>query len=121
MIDEELHRRLYDFVKAKYEGLRGGLSVEVQNAIAHWLNEHGLGAHTKTRINPGMPRVQARVDAIISWLREHGFLYQFTLKDWENACMHTVGHDPRTIRKYLELAKKFGRIKPVRGNVWEIV
>ena len=120
-IDEEIYRRFYKLVKDKYEGLRGGLSAEIQEALRHWLDLHDSSAHVKTHMNPGMPRAQLKVDAIIRWLREHGVTLQFTPKEWEMACINTVGSDPRTIRKYLKLAERFGRVKHVVGSVWEIV
>jgi len=120
-IDEELRNRLYEFVKAKYSGFRGGLSIEVQNAIARYLSEQALAAHTKTRINPGFPKVQRKIDAIIAKLREWGFVNQFSIKDWKKACYHVVGHDPRTVRKYLKTAEQLGRIKFYAGSIWEII
>jgi len=120
-IDSELLFRFKRFVIDKYGKLNGSFSIEVQNAIAHWLNEQGLAAHTKTHINPGIPRIQNKIDSIIRWLRDNGYTNQFTLKDWEQATIHVVGSDPRTIKKYLNLARKLGRIKPYAGNVWEII
>jgi len=120
-ITPELRKSLYEFVKAKYESMHGGLSVEVQNAIAHWIGEQGLAAHTKTRINPGTPRVQAKIDEIIKWLRSKGFTNQFSMQSWRKACIHIVGSDNRTILKYLQLAKEIGKVKHYAGAVWEIV
>jgi hypothetical protein len=120
-LEQELRDKFYDFVKAKYESLHGGLSVEVQNALAHWMGEQGLAAHTQTRINPGMPRIQEKIDRVIVWLREKGYTNQFTLNDWEKAVIATLGGDPRTVAKYLQLGRKIGKIKPYSGNVWEIV
>jgi hypothetical protein len=56
------------------------------------MGEQGLAAHTQTRINP-----------------------------WEDATMHVAGSDPRTVKKYLILERRLGRIKSYAGNVWEIV
>lgn len=120
-LESDLRDKFYSFVKTKYESVHGGLSIEVQNAIAHWMGEQGLAAHTQTRINPGMPRIQEKIDELIKWLREKGYTNQFTLNDWEQAVVHNLGGDPRTVKKYLDLAKKIGKIKPYAGNVWEIV
>ncbi len=120
-LDQALRDRFYDYVKTKYKSLHGGLSVEVQQAMAHWINEQGLNAHTKAHINPGMPRVQAKIDNIISWLRQQGYTNQFVVGDWEKACLNVVGSDQRTIKKYLQIARKLGRIKFYGGAVWEIV
>jgi len=127
LISEDLYKRLWDHIKSKYSGSTYGLlSIEVQNAIAHWLAEQeaqGEGrAHTKARkLNPGVPRIQAKVDEIVRWLRSRGYLNQFTLRDWELACAHTVGSDRRTIEKYLRFAERLGRVKNVAGVVWEMI
>jgi hypothetical protein len=120
-IPTELRDQFYRFVKAKYANLHGGLSIEVQNAIAHWLNEQGLAAHTNTRINPGKPKAQEKIDRIVAWLKERGYTNQFSIQDWEKACIHTVGGDRRTVEKYLKLAAQMGRIKFYAGKVWEII
>jgi len=120
-IDEDLKKRFYEFIRAKYEGFHGAVSIEVQNAIAHWICEQGLAAHTQARINPGMPRVQLKIEKALQWLRDQGYTNQFTVPDWEKAVINTVGGDARTIAKYLHLAKRIGKVKPYSGNVWEIV
>lgn len=120
-VTRELRDKFYDFIKSKYSSLHGGLSTEVQNAIAHWMGEQGLAAHTQARINPGMPKAQEKIETLIRWLRGKGYTNQFTLNDWEQAVLNNLGGDPRTVQKYLHLAKKIGKIKPYAGNVWEIV
>jgi hypothetical protein len=121
-IDAEVLRRFKEFVIGKYGKLHGCLKVEVQQALAHWLDEHGLEAHTNShKINPGIPRVQLKIDEIITWLRGKGYSNQFTNHAWNQACLNTVGSDERTIKKYLKLAKSLGRIKHYAGAVWEIV
>lgn len=120
-ITKDLRDLLDEFVRGKYSSSYGGLSVEVQNALAHWISEQGLAAHTQTRINPGLPRIQEKIERLIQWLRDKGYTNQFSLKDWEQAVLANLGGDPRTVQKYLLLAKKIGKIKPYAGNVWEIV
>ena len=121
-IDEEVLNRFKQFVIGKYGKLHGCFKVEVQQALAHWLDEHGVAAHTNThKINPGMPRTQAKIDSIIRWLRGQGYSNQFTTSVWKQACIHTVGSDDRTIMKYLKLARQLGRVKHYAGAVWEIV
>ena len=120
-MDNDIVERFKTFVVNKYGKLHGALGIETQNALAHWMCEQGLAAHTQTHINPGMPRVQERIDHVIRWLRDRGYTNQFTLTDWEKAVVNILGGDPRTVKKYLELGKKIGKIKPYAGNVWEIV
>jgi hypothetical protein len=121
-IDEKLYEELWNHIKSFYPGsIHGLLSVEVQNAIAHWLNEKKYQTHTKVRMNPAIPKVQQKIDSIIRWLKENGYVNQFTVRDWTIACSHTVGADPRTVNKYLNLAEKLGRVKHIVGSVYEII
>jgi hypothetical protein len=74
-IDEELYKKLWGYIKAAYPGsVYGALSVEVQNAIAHWLNEKSLtmrtfAAHTNAHMSPSIPRTQHRIGKLVNWLR----------------------------------------------------
>jgi hypothetical protein len=121
-IDEELYKKLWEYIKKTYPGSTYGLlSIEVQNAIAHWLNEKQYQLHTQTHTNPGLPKVQQKIDSIIKWLKENGYVNQFTTKDWTIACSHTVGGDPRTVNKYLNLAVKLGRVKHIVSTIYEII
>jgi ribosomal protein S8 len=122
LLDEEVYKKLWEHIKESYSGSTYGLlSLEIQNAIVHWLNEKKFSTHTKTHINPGRPRSQQKIDQIIRWLKENGFINQFSYKDWILACSSTVGSDERTINKYLNLALRFNRIKHIVGSVYEIV
>jgi hypothetical protein len=123
LLEEELYKRLIEHIKIFYEGRStyGLISREIQNAIAHWLNEKEYSAHTKTHINPGIPRIQEKVNQIIKWLKQSGHINEFTISDWRIACMHTVGGDPRTIKKYLDYALKLNRVKNIAFGVYEII
>ena len=121
-IDEDVYEKLWEHIKTSYAGsVHGLLSIEVQQAIAHWLNEKQDSTHTHTQINPGIPKAQRNLDLIFQWLRSKGYINQFSLSDWNLACANTVGSDPRTINKYLNLALKIGRAKYIVGRVYEIV
>lgn len=120
-MDIDVVERFKTFVVTKYGKLYGVLGVETQNALVHWMSDQGLAAHAQTRINPGMPRIQEKIEKVIAWLREKGYTNQFSLNDWEKAVFSVIGGDPRTVKKYLMLGKKIGKIKPYAGNVWEIV
>ena len=120
-VEDSVIKEFKAFVFNKYGKLHTGFGTEVQQALAHWLNEHGLNTHANSHINPGMPKSQGKLDSIIATLRSTGLSNQFTTKDWERACIHVVGCDERTVLKYLKLAKTLGRAKPYAGSVWEIV
>ena len=121
-ISEDVAKRFKDFVLQKYGKIYEVLGDELQNAIIHWMGEQGLITHTKAhKINPGMPRVQRKIDGILAWLRDEGYTNQFSMSSWKKACIHTVGSDDRTVDKYLRLAKELGRVKHYAGAIWEIV
>jgi len=116
-IDAELLQRFKKHVLDKHGKFHGAFAVEVENALRRYLEE-GSSAQNTQHTNPSS-KTHSRLDRIIGWLHERGYVRQFTWKDWELAVISTVGSDPRTIRKYLELALKLGRIRHVVGNVWE--
>jgi len=118
-IDKELLRRFRQYVLAKHGRFHGFFAMEIENALRRYLEEEGGSAQNTQNINPTYVKRHARLDRIIGWLNERGYVRQFSWKDWEQAVISTVGSDPRTIRKYLELAMKLGRIRHVVGNVWE--
>ena len=120
-LEESIANDFKQFVFNKYGYLYGAVSEEVKNAIAHWMNEHGANTHVNTQINPGIPKTQVKIDGVIGWLRSKGFTNQFSINDWQRACIETVGSDKRTVEKYLKLSEKIGRIKHYQGCVWEIV
>ena len=118
-IDEELLLRFKQYVFDKHGKLHGVFSMELENALRRYLEEGGQCTRVQRHIAPKSMRGLDKLDRIIQWLKGNGYLKQFAFNDWEQAVISTVGADPRTIRKYLELAEKLGRIRHVVGNVWE--
>jgi len=122
-VSEEVANKLHEYIRRKYpRSTHGALSSEVQKAIEHWLSEVGSATmegdpNTHAHTDSGV----SRVDAIIKWLRDKGYVNQFTVRDWEIACIYTVGSDKRTIDKYFKLAERLGRIKHVVGSVWRMM
>ena len=70
IIDEEIYNKLIEHIKSFYPGKStyGLVSIEVQQAIAHWLNEKQASTHTHKQINPGIPKAQRNLDLIFQWL-----------------------------------------------------
>ena len=120
-LDGELIQRFKRFVLGKYGKLYGSLGTEVESALNSWLNDHGLIAHTNTRMNPGLPKTQLISDRLINRLRARGCHTQCTLKDLRRAIMDERGSDPRTIRKWIKTLVQIGRIKRYAYQVWEII
>jgi len=119
-ISKDLKDKLYTIVKAKYQGLRGGLSLEVENAIKFWLEGH---AHTNTHktFDPRLSRIEQKLMAILRIMRDQGIVQQFSKRDFEVACARVAGSDPRTIKKYLQWAQRLGLIRHRVGAIWEMM
>jgi len=119
-ISKDLKDKLYTIVKAKYQGLRGGLSLEVENAIKFWLERH---AHTNAHktFDPRLSRIEQKLMAILKIMKDEGIVRQFSKRDFEVACARVAGSDPRTIKKYLQWAQRLGLIRHRVGAIWEMM
>ena len=124
-IDKELYEKLRTLVKAKYPYLRGGLSKEVEEALAYWIRLH-THRHTKKfvveRMNP-QPKVFQVFEQVKDYLkRKYMFLpQQVTWRDLEEAISAVRGSDRRTIRKWITELLKWKLVKPIAPQVYEIV
>jgi len=118
-LDESLMQRFKEYVLAKHGRIYEVLSEEVTAALQYYLDEK-VGAHTNTH-KTFASKGYLKLDAVLNWLRENGYTRQFHIKDWMMACSHTVGADERTIRKYLQLAERLGKIRHVVGNIYELI
>ena len=108
-------------VLSKYGKIYGSLGEELQCAMVHWLKEHEGAAHTNTHTNPNRSNALQKINKIISWLRSQGYINRFSFRDWQLACINTVGADERTSKKYLKIAEALGRVKHYTAAIWEIV
>jgi len=120
-LDEEVYEKLMELVKRKYNGLRGALSAEVQDALVHWIEEHTQGTHKLRRANPGVPKSQVMAREIIYYLKSRGFISQCSINDLTRAIEATRGSDPRTIRKWIRFLISHKYIKPVNHRIFEIL
>lgn len=125
MIDERVYENLMDLVRRKHAKPYGALSSEVQDALAHWIQECGqtLELHTNThkKVNPALPHSHRQAKEIIDWLRDRGFSLQCSLGDLEKAISNTRGSDPRTTKKWIRFLTGNGYIKWVTHRNLEIL
>ena len=120
-VEKPLRDMLYDHVKNKYDGLKGGLSMEVESALTSYLE-----GQTRTNAHkifaPGTPRIERIVTQIIREINEStGFNKSFSLTTFELACGKIAGSDKRTVQKYLRWAEKLGFVKHHAGAIWDFV
>jgi len=120
-IDEELYERLWELIKAKYRGSpRGALSLEVQNAIAAWIDAQHTQKHTKP-LNPNLPRTHQICSQIVHYLKLKGYTNQVSYGALTSAIATIRGSDARTIKKWVRILLQFGFIKRVGTYIYEIL
>jgi hypothetical protein len=134
-IDKEVAEELKILVLAKYKKLKGGLSLEVEEAIKYWLELHKkdkelkniFDTHThmhKLYWKQGISsenKVKEKIMVIIKNLKEMGIENEFTVAHWNAACLKVGYTDYRTINKYLNLAEQLDMIVIVRPGIFKLV
>ncbi len=124
-IDEDLYDRLVNLIGKKFKKLHGALSMECQDALAHWISEHeeSLDFHTNSHklVNPMLPRDHIRAREIISELRNKGLTLQCTRKDLWRSIENTRGSDNRTKIKWTKFVVDHGYMKWISHRILEIV
>ena len=125
-IPESLDRKLRRLIAQKYEKYEKGLlSYEVELAIRNWLALHTNAQTPLQKPNP-VPKVALAFAQVKDYLLTNYYEtlqpgQQINLKHLEKAIMETRGSDPRTVKKWLRLFVDFKLVKPIVGNVWEVI
>ena len=127
-LDKNLVREFKQFVATKYgKTERGLLSFEVEQAIRTW-----IALHTKAQTEVHAPNPTPRVLIVWNQVKDYisrYFYYGEPIKSGqhlpkqiiEQAIAAVRGSDPRTVRKWFQTFGRFHLIKPLRGNVWEVM
>ncbi len=124
-IDIDLYDKLVNLISKKFSKLHGALSMEVQDALAHWISEHNesLDFHTNSHklVNPMLPRDHIRAREIINDLKNKGFLLQCPRKDLWRSIENVRGSDMRTKIKWTKFVVDHGYMKWISHRILEIV
>lgn len=120
-IDPVLKDEFYKYIKAKYRGLRGGISAELEHMIAERMREeHTQITHMK--LNPvDMPMRHIVANEIMANLRQQGFWNQCSEKILYDAIRDLRGSDQRTIIKWVKELTRMGRIKRINASIFELI
>lgn len=130
---EDLLRSFREFLALKYGRYEKGLlSYEMEQAIRNWLSLHYSSLHAKTQndnaliCTPNPPfKVAERWNRVKLYFNRKNVPLlsgvNITIDELHEAIQATIGHDERTIRKYIELFQRFGLIKHIAGKVWEVL
>jgi len=120
-VQKELWESFHDFVFKKYGSLYGSVSEELETALKNWLAAHTNFTNKPNKLNPlGSPSERSAKE-IISWIQTRIETFQAPKGLIIKAIEETRGSDPRTIKKWLSYLHKHGHIKPLGGEIWELL
>ncbi len=114
-------------IQQKYDEYEKGLlSYEVELAMRNWLALHTNAQTPLVKPNPTPKVAIAFAQCKDYLLRQHQYFelnsgQQINVEHMKNAIMAVKGSDPRTIKGWLMRFKRFKLMRPVVGNVWEIM
>lgn len=120
-IDKELWENFKELALKKYGKFHGSLTAEVEMALRSWLNAH-TKAHkldVKNTVNP-IPKVFVVYDKVKSYLKKEGIIYQTHVSKLYEAISVVRGNDKRTVRKWMEEFVKWGLIKEISSQIYEL-
>ena len=126
-VPRELSQNLRSLIQEKYGKYQKGLlSFEVTQALRTWLAMHTNTQTLATKPPNPTPRVMIVWNQVRHYLLTHYYEtletgQQILRQHIEEAIAQVRGSDPRTIRKWLHTFHKFHLIKPIAGNVWEVM
>jgi len=121
-ITKELRDAFYELIKRKYPSLHGGLSIEVEHALANWiqLNE-GVVAQNTQKVNPFPIKGHFVAMAIKQRLIQKGYSLQCHKNELLKAIEEERGTDERTKMKWFKWLIRNGYYKFLNSNILEIV
>jgi hypothetical protein len=124
----EISLNLRNLIQNKYgKYQRGLLSFEVEEALRNWMALHTSAQNTLVtkapNPNPRVMRVWIEVKRYLlaNYYEELHTGSQVQRRHVENAIMNVRGKDPRTMKTWLKAFYKMELIKPIAGEVWEIL
>jgi len=121
-ISTDLKTRLYELVKKKYEGLHGGVSMEVEHALAHWIQQFDSSLTQEMhKINPLPAKGHIIASRIKQRLANRNFMVQCSKSVLVQAIEDERGSDPRTVQKWLKWLVRNGYYKWLNASILEIV
>jgi hypothetical protein len=150
LISKEVLKKFRELVRMKHDSLRGTLSYEVEQALAHWLLEHAransrdMTATTDNRRPRTVPpshvsglQLEVRkfnppIRYLKVWLEvkkylEEKLLYDFAkyrqvhINDLKTAIGAVRGDERRTLNRWLETFERYGILKRISPKFYEVV
>lgn len=125
-INKSIDVKFRNLIQQKYPKYEKGLlSYEAEMALRSWIALHTNAQRSLISPNP-VPKVAIAFAQVKEFLKTKYYTelstgQQINLLHIKEAIMSVRGSDPRTVTKWLKVFHKFDLIKPVAGNIWEIM
>jgi len=125
-IDENLDRDFRSFLAHKYGKVeRGLISNEIAEAIKYWISIHTQEHKLDERRIVIKPRhlkvwMQIKDYLLMNYYQELKTGQEINGRHLREAISVIRGSDKRTIKKWLNLFRRFGYIEHVTGAIWRI-
>jgi len=120
-IDEETLGKYKEFVLLKYGRLYDAIGLETESMIKNWLAAHTNITNTPAKLNPIGSRSERLAREITHWLLGKTETFQVHRTLIIRAIEELRGTDPRTIKTWFTYLRKHGHVKPLGGDMWEIL
>jgi len=120
-IKPEIWEEFRKMVFEKYGSLYGSISEELESMMKNWLATHTNFTNKINKLNPLGSRSERLARDIIRWIQSKTDTFQAPHALIIKAIEEERGSDPRTVKKWFSYLRKHGHIKPLGGNIWEII
>jgi len=127
LINEDVLEKFRRLVKMKYTNLKGVMSLEVEQALKHWILLHTQDAHKPMIASPNpQPNVAIVFQQVKDYLKnKYGIEFfpgqQIHRRFIVEGIRVVRGTDPRTVRKWVSLFLEYKLIKPISANLFEVL
>lgn len=121
-VDPKVWDDFKQLVTGKYQpDVFGGISIEVESMLKNWLSAHTNITNKPAKLNPLGSRSERYAKDIINWIRGKTATFQVHRNLIVKAIEETRGSDSRTFEKWFNYLAKHSHIKPLGGDMWEIL
>jgi hypothetical protein len=121
-VDPDVWDQFKALVTQKYDPeVFGGISVELESMLKNWLAAHTNLTNSPARLNPVGSPSERYARKIVEWLLTKTDTFQVPRALIVKAIEECRGADRRTIKKWFCYLHKHGHIKPLHGEIWEVV
>ena len=120
-IDRKLWQEFRQIIFQKYGELYGTVSTEIESMMKNWLAAHTNLTNKPSKLNPLGSRTERLARKITEWVQSKTDTFQVHRRLIIKAIEEERGSDPRTVKKWFNYLRRHGYVKPLGGDMWEIL